>query len=533
MNQIVEIFSMLYPITLFVSVFMFAIWGLFDLKKKKSKILNFLVFISVLLYFVSLFSNYNFELFLILWFLRDLLIFIILIKISDKLMKHKVLAIISVIIVVLGVGFFVYQKGGLVLLNSKSKSLEFDNSAELLFDIKKQNELHKIEELLKEYKPEIIKAFPHIESNSITELDDYYTIDIEDTKNLSAIIERLENSNLIDWVEYNEIYKLSPIEQSVEEQKTKNEFSSKSLNDPYITNLWGFNYMDIDKLIDLLNNRKHNKKAKIFILDTGVDSQHEDLNDNYISLSKKYDEDTGIHGTHCAGIACAVSNNNIGIASLNLTGEFTTITSITVLPNGSGTQESVIDGIILAADNEADVISMSLGGISTDTRQEAYNKAIKYANDKGAIVVVAAGNESRNAIKYVPASCKGVITVSAVDQHLEKASFSNYVSDIEYKVAAPGVNIFSTTPKNKYQSLNGTSMATPYVAGLVGIMKSIKPELSTNEVFNILNSTGIDTKNSELTGKFIQPYNIIDQLETIKNNSWIMRFFRKLFTFKP
>ncbi|NJO88084.1 MAG: S8 family serine peptidase [Chloroflexia bacterium] len=77
---------------------------------------------------------------------------------------------------------------------------------------------------------------------------------------------------------------------------------------------------------------------------------------------------------------------------------------------------------------------------------------------------------------------------------------------MELKVAAPGVNIFSTTPNDEYKSLNGTSMATPYVSGLIGLMKSFKPKLTTAEAYNILNSTGIDTKDTRNTGKFIQPY---------------------------
>ncbi len=387
-----------------------------------------------------------------------------------------------------------------------NKSFEFNKSAEFLVDLKNKDDANKLFELLSNYDAIIDPAFPQVQDIEITELDDFYTVDVEDKSPLTKILDKIKNSGLVDWVEYNDTYRLSPIEQAEASVTENSNFTLNSLNDPFVSKLWGLGLMDIDKLSGELDKREPKRKAKIYILDTGVDASHEDLDDNYVSLSEKYDKDTGLHGTHCAGIAGSVSNNKKGVASFNLNGSYTSITSITVLPGGFGTKESIIDGIILAADNGADVISMSLGGPTSDKRQRAYEQAIKYANKKGAIIVVAAGNSNENALKHVPASCKGVITVSAVDKQLNKASFSNTVEDIELKVAAPGVNIFSTTPNDEYKSLNGTSMATPYVSGLIGLMKSFKPKLTTVEAYKILNSTGIKTKDTQKTGKFIQPY---------------------------
>ena len=79
-------------------------------------------------------------------------------------------------------------------------------------------------------------------------------------------------------------------------------------------------------------------------------------------------------------------------------------------------------------------------------------------------------------------------------------------------VAAPGVGIYSTLPGDKYASLSGTSMATPYVAGLLGIMKSLKPSLTTKEAYEILQKTGVDTKNTDQTGKLIQPKAVVEAL---------------------
>jgi thermitase len=155
---------------------------------------------------------------------------------------------------------------------------------------------------------------------------------------------------------------------------------------------------------------------------------------------------------------------------------------------------------------------MSLGGPSSDKIQRAYQQAVKYANKKGAIVVVAAGNENVNAIRRAPASVDGVITVSAIDESIQKAGFSNTVGDLKMGIAAPGAQIYSTIPNNAYEYFNGTSMATPYVAGLVGLLKSIKPKLTTKEVYKILNHTGKETKQTTKTGKLIYPAGAVKEL---------------------
>ena len=111
-----------------------------------------------------------------------------------------------------------------------------------------------------------------------------------------------------------------------------------------------------------------------------------------------------------------------------------------------------------------------------------------------------------NATGFAPANATGAITVSAIDADLNKATFSNYISDLNMGIAAPGVGIYSTIPNNQYAAYNGTSMATPYVAGLVGLMRSIDPNLTTTEVYDILDRTGRNTKNTDLTGKLILPH---------------------------
>jgi len=266
--------------------------------------------------------------------------------------------------------------------------------------------------------------------------------------------------------------------------------------------------LNMDDYYRTLEQHRPVKTAKIAILDTGVDGRHEDLKDNFYSIDGKYDNDPIGHGTHCAGIAAGVTNNGIGIASLAGSGKrnFVEVTSIKVLnASGMGTQKSIIAGILEATDEGADVISLSLGGPSNQSRQRAYSQAVKYALKNGAIVVAAAGNSARNAKNYSPANATGMITVAAIDQQLKKAVFSNTVQDLKYGIAAPGVGIFSTTPDNNYQVYSGTSMACPFVAGLVGTMRSLNPELTAAQAYSILHKTGVEGEEVKLTGRLVQP----------------------------
>ncbi|MEM0993861.1 MAG: S8 family serine peptidase, partial [Bacteroidota bacterium] len=313
-------------------------------------------------------------------------------------------------------------------------------------------------------------------------------------------------------VEENEQVQVAPIVT----RKLPNINQKFGINDPGLQHLWGFEAMQVNKLYDYLKKSKiqPKKKAKIAILDTGVDAKHEDLKANYHSTNSKYDIDVKGHGTHCAGIAAAVSNNAKGTASFAPNSDFVTITSIKVLNNfGMGTQQGIIKGMIEAANAGADVISMSLGAFSTDSRQKAYSEAVQYCNAKGAIVVVAAGNSNDNAKSYSPANAKGVITVSALQQNLQKANFSNTVQDLPMGIAAPGKDIYSSFPGSKYRTFSGTSMATPYVAGLLGLMKSLQPDLNTQTAYELLEQTGQKTMSSSVTGKMILPYETIRALE--------------------
>ncbi len=399
--------------------------------------------------------------------------------------------------------------GNVKLSNTK----DIDPNFELLVEMKPGKTSKSIEEILKKYKLQFEPAF-ELKSGDITDLDDYIAVNIpnDQLKNFDSIIQALKNSGQVDAIEQNEIVTLYEPQKSSKQTKG---YGSAVLNDPLLDKVWTTEILQLDALHLLLSEKKikARKKAKIAIIDTGVEANHQDLNANFISTRVEYDEDPQGHGTHCAGIAAAVSNNKKGIASFAPSNEFVEITSIQVFSRTGGTtQRNIIRAIILAVDNGTDVISMSLGGPSNDAAQIAYREAVEYASKKGAIIVAAAGNEDSDASKKVPASVKGVIAVAATDENNQKASFSNDVSQIKMAVAAPGVNIYSTLPDSKYGFMSGTSMATPYVAGLIGLMKAIDPTLNTEKAFKILEKTGKKTKSSKETGNLIQPMSAIVDL---------------------
>ena len=384
------------------------------------------------------------------------------------------------------------------------------SDAELLVEVANPAGARALERLAATNNWTLQPAFSPNDPNS-TDLDDYYTLDVT---NVPAAEQLLAATKGVEYFEPNEEIQLSPFEK---QQVNADEMGSESLtiNDPFADQQWSMRVLNMNDYYRALENVSPVRKAKIAILDTGVDGQHEDITDNYFSIETKYDNDPMGHGTHCAGIAAGVTNNAIGIGSLagNNDEAYVQITSVKVLnAAGMGTQKSIIAGIIEATDEGADVISLSLGGPSNGSRQKAYSAAVKYAHDHGAIVVAAAGNSNMDAYDYAPANATGMITVAALDEYLQRAPFSNKVDRLQRGIAAPGVAIYSTTPNSTYKAYSGTSMACPFVAGLLGVMKSINPDLSAAEAYNIINGTGRDIQDGTATGRVVQPAEAIRAL---------------------
>lgn len=388
-------------------------------------------------------------------------------------------------------------------------SLSLDPSAELLLEVSNGHQRSELNSITERYGLILTPAFT-LKDGSNTDLDDYWVADVPENQldNYEEIVAALRDSELLDHVEANSILSLDPAEMASANDAPSRGRRSYAVNDPEIDKVWGYEVMDVEALYAFLSENKIQpaKKARVVIIDTGVDGKHEDLKDNFVSIGTEHNSDPIGHGTHCAGIAAAVSNNGKGIASFVPNQTFVEVSSVKVFgAGGNTTKQTIINGMLLAVDQGADVLSMSLGGPATPSGFRAYKQAVRYANQKGALVVVAAGNENIDASKRLPAAIEGVITVSALDANLSKASFSNRVNNVKMGIAAPGAQIYSTIPGNQYEFFNGTSMATPYVAGLLGVMKALKPDLTTKQAYRLIRVTGKPTSDTEVTGPLIQP----------------------------
>jgi thermitase len=384
---------------------------------------------------------------------------------------------------------------------SATDPIALDRDGELLVELKNGVPLDELQAWCAARGATVQQAFTPADGDA-TELDDYYLVDISDATDWETFAAELQKTSLLDYLEPNEVINVAPL--PAENPPTMDR--RFRINDPGVEQQWAMEALDMDRFYQELSKRKPRRKATIAILDTGVDAAHEDLKGNFRSLDKQFDTDPQGHGTHCAGIAGAVTNNGLGVASMALTGDFVHITSVKVLnASGMGTQKSIIDGILYAADAKVDVISMSLGGPSNQSRQRAYNQAVAYANKKGVIVVAAAGNSNRKAKDYSPANAKGIIAVSAIGEDLLRAPFSNRCEEIDMALAAPGVAVYSTKPNNNYRAHSGTSMACPFVAGLAGILRSLDPEMDTETFYRLVNETGKEIPDGRRTGRLIQP----------------------------
>ncbi|HUU21741.1 MAG TPA: S8 family peptidase [Phycisphaerae bacterium] len=210
------------------------------------------------------------------------------------------------------------------------------------------------------------------------------------------------------------------------------------------------------------------KDVIVAIIDTGVDRSHPDLKQRLVPGYDFVDnddrpDDVGGHGTHCAGIAAASANNGIGVAGVCPN---CSVMPIRVMRPDGGSASDVAKGIVWAADRGAKVISLSLGGYFASSAQE---DALEYAASKGALAVAAAGNQGIDSPHY-PAYHDICLAVGSTEQNDSRSDFSNRGSWVD--VAAPGSFIMSTVPGGGFEYKSGTSMSTPFVAGLAGLLFS-------------------------------------------------------------
>jgi len=270
------------------------------------------------------------------------------------------------------------------------------------------------------------------------------------------------------------------------------------------------------------------RQVVVAVIDTGIDHRHPDLaanmwvNDGEVAGNGRDDDGNGQvddvngfdfrdndgdpmditsaqnpgHGTHCAGIIGAVGNNATGVVGMS---QQISLMAIRFLgADGSGDLMAAIKAIDYAIANKADVISASWGAKIAAAQAGPLVEAIGRADAAGIPFVAAAANDGANndTTDMYPANAAfpNMITVAASGNDDSKPSWSNY-GRAKVAVSSPGLNILSTLPSTQYGQLSGTSMATPLVAGLVGLMKASaiaqgKAGLSGPEARSILQTTG-------------------------------------------
>lgn len=257
-------------------------------------------------------------------------------------------------------------------------------------------------------------------------------------------------------------------------------------NDPSYGSQWHLPKMNLPAAWD---KTRGSSSVTIAIVDSGVDADHPDLTAklvagyNTINNTNQWNDDNG-HGTHVAGIAAGSTDNGIGTAGVCIQCNIMPIKALGA--NGSGFTSDIAEGITWAADNGAKVINLSLGSPSNSTTMQT---AINYAYNKGAVVIAAAGNENTSTPSY-PAANNNVVAVAATNSSDQRASFSNFGAHID--VAAPGVSILAATFDGSYGYKQGTSMASPNVAGLAGLIMSYNPSMTPAQIEQLMKDTASD-----------------------------------------
>lgn len=250
----------------------------------------------------------------------------------------------------------------------------------------------------------------------------------------------------------------------------------------------------------------------IAIVDTGVDLEHPDLKAKLVSGGRDFIDDDYTaqdevwHGTHVAGIAAADTNNGVGVAGVAWKCKIVPVRVIGA--SGEGDYDQLIQGIIWAANNGAKVINMSVGG---DQPADSLKEALRFAYDKGVVLVAAAGNHEAEAgeptgVSYPGAYDEYVLAVAATDFNDARPDWSNTGSQVD--VAAPGVDVLGPVPTwyfgsgaLPYAYASGTSMACPHASGMAALILSAKPWLKPADVMNVIRYTAADVNAADHKGK--------------------------------
>lgn len=279
-------------------------------------------------------------------------------------------------------------------------------------------------------------------------------------------------------------------------------------NDPRFVEQWGYEKIRAPEAWDVTRvsspyffyeepgiRPKRSNWVQVAVIDTGIDSERPDLNgkvaDQYDFANddpvaeESFDEDFGGHGTHVSGTIAASTDNGIGVAGVCL--DCKILAAKYWDESSGGTASNAVASILWSARKGADVINMSFGARTPSTAME---RAVNDAWGWGIVLVASAGNNGTDGPEQYPGAFENVIAVANADENDQRSPTSNAGDWVD--VAAPGEDILSTFTSGSYRSWGGTSMATPHVSGLAGLLFSQQRTRSNSEVRKRIESTAVD-----------------------------------------
>lgn len=390
-------------------------------------------------------------------------------------------------------------------LNNKIEQLKTNKASQQeLENLDKQiNEQIKLKENLAK------RQLRAIGDRQLPSLENIYLLTVDKKANILNLVDKFSKDPSVEYAGPNYIFK-----------------AQVEPNDPYYKSygswgqsfydMWGLKKLVMNKAWDISEGQYPNSKSVLVaVVDSGVDYTHPDIKDNIwvnnaeIPNNGKDDDGNGYiddyygynfannnsdpkdgdgHGTHVAGTIAGVGNNNKGVVGVAYKAKIMAVKGLD--DTGSGTSQDLARGIVYAVDNGAEVINNSWGGGYSQLVEDV----LAYAYSKGCVVVAAAGNEDACANKIGPSGSRNVITVAATDHLDKRCSFSNWGYKVD--VAACGSDVLSTMSDdshiaknnpdwkvgNGYYRLDGTSMASPHVAGLAALILAKFEEASNISV---------------------------------------------------
>ncbi|MDX1653285.1 MAG: S8 family serine peptidase [Brumimicrobium sp.] len=316
-------------------------------------------------------------------------------------------------------------------------------------------------------------------------LNKTYQIRLSNIFEMDNATKKLESHPSIEYAELKELH-----------------YTTLTPNDPNFTtnNQWHLFQIESENAWGISTG---NANVVVAVTDNAINVDHPDLVNKMVAGRDVAENDSdprpcggndGFHGSHVSGIVGAETDNNLGVASI---GWNVSIMPVKIGRCSDGALIAGYEGIEWAANNGADVINMSWGGGGSSQ----YGQNIcNYAWNQGCILIAAAGNNNQST-QFYPAAYNNVVAVASTNQNDQKSSFSQYGSWID--ISAPGSSILSTNQGTGYQTTSGTSMASPLVAGLVGLMKSHALNATNTDIINCLYSgaDNIDAQNSGYIGQ--------------------------------